>query len=60
MDAKRIEQIKEQFDLAIQLTEEEKIEFWYARDFMKLLGYSRWENFERLLNGQRNLVKLHK
>ena len=49
MDAKRIEQVKEQFDLAIQMTEEEKIEFWYARDLMKLLGYSRWENFEKAI-----------
>ena len=49
MDAKRIEQVKEQFDLAIRVTEEEKIEFWYARDLMKLLGYSRWENFEKAL-----------
>ena len=47
MDSKRIEQVKEQFDLAIQVTEEEKIEFWYARDLMQLLGYSRWENFEK-------------
>lgn len=49
MDTKRIEQVKEQFDYAIQVTEEEKIEFWYARDLMKLLGYSRWENFEKAL-----------
>ena len=49
MDSKRIEQVKEQFDLAIQVTEENKIEFWYARDLMKLLGYSRWENFEKAI-----------
>lgn len=49
MDTKRIEQVKEQFDFAIQVTEDEKIEFWYARDLMKLLGYSRWENFEKAL-----------
>ena len=49
MDAKRIEQIKLQFDNAIQSTEEERIEFWYARDLMKLLGYSRWENFEKAI-----------
>lgn len=49
MDSKRIGQIKEQFDLAIQVTEEERIEFWYARDLMKLLGYSRWENFEKAI-----------
>ena len=47
MDSKRIDQIKSQFDCAIQKTEEEKIEFWYARDLMKLLGYSRWENFDK-------------
>jgi len=32
MDSKRIEQIKQQFDSVIKITENEKIEFWYARD----------------------------
>ena len=49
MDSRRIEQIKRQFDNAIQIIEEERIEFWYARDLMKLLGYSRWENFEKAI-----------
>ena len=49
MDSKRIEQIKQQFDSVIKITENEKIEFWYARDLMKLLGYSRWENFEKAI-----------
>lgn len=49
MDSRRIEQIKKQFDNAIQITEDEQIEFWYARDLMKLLGYSRWENFEKAI-----------
>ena len=49
MDSRRIEQIKRQFDNAIQVVEEEQIEFWYARDLMKLLGYSRWENFEKAI-----------
>ena len=40
MDKKRIEQIKIQFDNVIQITENEHIEFWYARDLMKLLGYT--------------------
>ena len=48
MDSKRVEQIKEQFDVVLQTTEE-KIEFWYARDLMKLLGYNRWENFEKAI-----------
>jgi len=49
MDSRRIEQIKKQFDNAIQVVEEERIEFWYARDLMKLLGYSRWENFQKAI-----------
>lgn len=40
MESKRVEQIKNQFDVALQMTEE-KIEYWYARDLMVLLGYSR-------------------
>ncbi len=46
MDSRRIEQIKKQFDDAIQVIEDERIEFWYARDLMKLLGYTEWRNFE--------------
>jgi DNA-damage-inducible protein D len=36
----------EAFDGAMSMTEE-NIEFWYARDLMGLLGYKRWENFEK-------------
>ena len=49
MDSRRIEQIKIQFDNAIQVIEDEQIEFWYARDLMRLLGYCRWENFEKAI-----------
>ena len=49
MDKRRIEQIKIQFDNVIQVTQDEQIEFWYARDLMKLLGYSRWENFAKAI-----------
>ena len=49
MDSKRIEQIKQQFDSVIKITENEKIEFWYARDLMKLLGYTEWRNFEKAI-----------
>lgn len=48
MDSRRIEQIKNQFDNAIQVTEEQ-IEYWYARDLMKLLGYTEWRNFEKAI-----------
>ena len=50
MDKKRISQAKEQFDLVIHSDETAKIEFWYARDLMPLLGYERWENFDKAVN----------
>lgn len=44
-DRKTIETLKEQFDLIINIEKSENIEFWYARDLQKVLGYLRWENF---------------
>lgn len=49
MDKKRICQIKESFDLVIHSDENIKVEFWYARELMSLLGYERWENFDRAI-----------
>lgn len=47
MDKKRIESNKKLFDSAVHLHEESHVEFWYARELMSLLGYERWENFEK-------------
>jgi len=30
--------------------EKDGVEFWYARELQKLLGYDRWENFENAIN----------
>ena len=49
MDKKRIEQIKQQFDLVVQKDDSADVEFWYARDLMVLLGYDRWENFDKAI-----------
>lgn len=49
MDKKRISQIKEQFDFVIHRDENAKIEFGYARELMSLLGYKRWENFDKVV-----------
>ena len=49
MDKKRVGQIKEQFDLVIHSDETSNIEFWYARELMPLLGYERWENFNKAI-----------
>ena len=50
MDKKKIEQFKEKYDLITQNTDNPKIEFWYARDIMSLLGYERWENFDKAVS----------
>lgn len=50
MDKKIIECKKNQFDDFMQIVEESEIEFWYARDLMKLLGYEQWRNFENAIS----------
>ena len=50
MDKKRVGQIKEQFDLVIHSEENTNVEFWFARELMTLLGYERWENFDKTIN----------
>ncbi len=49
MDSKVVATIKESFDRVIQRDEINQIEFWYARDLMLLLGYERWENFDKAI-----------
>ncbi|MDV0444681.1 hypothetical protein MmiAt1_02150 [Methanimicrococcus sp. At1] len=41
-----IRQLKDHFDKISRQLPEEDVEFWFARDLMKPLGYSRWENFK--------------
>ena len=62
MDKKRVGQIKEQFDLVIHSDETSNVEFWYARELMPLLGYERWENFNKaiLLRGLTIFVRSRK
>lgn len=50
MDKKRIEVFKQQYDLIVQNYEDGNVEFWFARDLMTLLGYERWENFDKAVN----------
>lgn len=49
MEKARIKIIKTQFDEIIHKDAESGVEFWYARELMKLLGYERWENFEKAI-----------
>ena len=50
MDRKKIELIKRQYDLITHSADDSDVEFWYARDLMPLLGYERWENFDKAIS----------
>lgn len=50
MDKKRVGLIKQQFDHVIHNEESSNVEFWYARELMPLLGYERWENFDKAIS----------
>jgi len=34
----------------IKHIDENGVEFWYAREIMKILEYNKWENFEKVIN----------
>ena len=44
MNRELIQQMQIQFD-SLSHKSEDGIEFWFARDLQKPLGYARWENF---------------
>lgn len=46
MDSQSVLSMKNRFDAVSQTMPEEGVEFWFARDLMEPLGYSRWENFQ--------------
>ena len=48
MEKKLIMNYKKKFDEIRH--EENGIEFWYARELMQLLDYSKWQNFENVLS----------
>lgn len=46
MSTQTVEHLKNRFDAMSHRLDEENIEFWFARELMELLDYSRWENFQ--------------
>lgn len=48
MDTKIINILHKNFEERVQL--DEGIEYWFARDLQILLGYDRWENFEKVIS----------
>ncbi len=49
MDKNRVSVIKKQFDENARRIDDIDVEYWLARDLMVLLGYERWENFEKTI-----------
>jgi DNA-damage-inducible protein D len=46
MESTVIQALKQRFDTMSQHTPEGNVEFWFARELMEPLGYTRWENFQ--------------
>lgn len=49
MEKSKISAIKSQFDETIHIVDNTDVEYWLARELMVLLGYERWENFEKAI-----------
>jgi DNA-damage-inducible protein D len=45
-----IAQLHASFEKLVRVEEQTKVEFWLARDLQKVLGYERWENFEKVVH----------
>lgn len=41
----------------IKHIDENGVEFWYARELMPILQYSNWQNFEKIIDKAKYLVK---
>lgn len=55
MKSEEIKKLFEKFELAT--SELEGVECWSARDLQLLLGYSKWENFERVVQKAKDACK---
>lgn len=48
MKKERIVQLHTDFEQVARVTDDGQ-EFWLARELMELLGYTRWQNFEKVI-----------
>ncbi|MDQ1244637.1 MAG: DNA protein [Campylobacterota bacterium] len=49
MDKQLITTLQTEFNQLSNTLEDSTIEYWYARDLQKVLGYERWENFVNII-----------
>ncbi|MDD3008451.1 MAG: DNA damage-inducible protein D [Arcobacter sp.] len=50
MDKQLISTLQAEFNQLSNTLEDSNIEYWFARDLQKLLGYERWENFANVIH----------
>lgn len=46
----QLQMLRRTLEAAVQKSDAEGIEFWFARDLQEPLGYARWENFKTAIN----------
>jgi len=49
MEKQLIVRMQGQLDALIQTIPDESVEYWFARDLQKVLGYSQWRNFQEVI-----------
>ena len=49
MDKNIFHQLHADFECCVHTVEAADVEFWFARDLQKLLGYTQWRNFEPVI-----------
>lgn len=49
MKQERIADLQYRFNGITHSTDDENVEFWYARDLQGVLGYGKWENFSKVI-----------
>ncbi|MDD4272582.1 MAG: DNA damage-inducible protein D [Desulfobacter postgatei] len=50
MDKNTIARLTESFNAIVQQFPDESVEFWYARELMEQLGYTKWQNFVEVVS----------
>lgn len=49
MTKELISTLQSEFNSIVNIMEDSQIEYWFARDLQKTLGYDRWENFANVI-----------
>jgi DNA-damage-inducible protein D len=49
MNKNIVHQLHSEFERCAHSDEATGVEYWFARDLQKLLGYSQWRNFEPVI-----------